>query len=297
MKIISPGKSHYSHVMWEPIGSCNGICKGCYQAFSPSRNYNGIVQTDVLENIFINRSVCADQLTISLNSTEVTGNCLAILMWVWQKYGGRRDRLLPELCLTVRSYQEIKNLQSQLKFSDDSFFRALSVISISDLEGTSWELWKELGYRGIDLNYNFLVRSDAVPPYDMFGKCKQPFGEVHSVYLLLEKKPLGDEQNIESLRNWCAYYYYKNSMVAKIIPDSCVVEAFRYLKSGYVCSAGIDKVCCWADGVDTACPYDTKRVRKIGYPAIGYCTIPQTILQLQREDPSLVENTMQRLGI
>jgi hypothetical protein len=302
MKVMTPGKLHFDHIMWEPDGRCEGKCAGCYQAQSPSRSYNGPLNSQILKYIFEDKSVFCDQLTISLNRVEPSEKLVNTLANLWiDIYRGKENPLLPRLCLTIRNSQEFLQWRERLGLNLYQLANPLSIISFS--EGCSPE--------GIhtNLNRNFLVE-------DNFSWKECSISATETTYLMLKKPVLGKKVNLEDLENWFQTYLSFMPFSETIIPDTCIVESIRCLKTGYICSAGLEKAHVWADGVVTACPYDSLRQTSNNgrslfaqldtmnagnfvynqYP-IEYCGIPVAIRELQKKNPGLVNSVIRKLGL
>ena len=306
MKVMTPGKIHFDHIMWEPDGRCEGKCAGCYQAQSPSRSYQGPLQDQILKYIFEERTLTCDQLTISLNRVEPSEKLVDVLRDLWtEKYRCTRDSLLPELCVTVRNVDEFFKWKDRLDVGVYAFSDAISLVSLSEMD-------KNYVSTFTLQNRNFLVdRKDII--FEELNSLRY----ANSIYFILKKPVLGKKQNLDDLENWfLAFDQYHDVRGDIKVPDTCIVESIRYLKTGYVCSAGLEKTHVWADGVATACPYDSLRqssnngrslfaqldqMNRGDFPynqyPIEYCGIPVAIRELSQKNPALVNSVVRKLGL
>ncbi len=130
-------------------------------------------------------------------------------------------------------------------------------------------------------------------------------------YIILKKPVLGggistDNAHISKVLYAAELQKKLNSAYSwkkKVYMDRCLVSAYRYLKKGITCNAGINSVHLWPSGKITACPYDAngltvvagntlaeqvKNIRQ-SKPAIKYCDIPRLLDFYLRNNPNAEE--------
>lgn len=317
MKIITEGKINISHVMWQPINACTKNCKGCYANQSPQdKGYGG---SELLYLVYSDQpKIIANQFTISLDTIKtIPSELYNSLNKLWSEVyllrkGDPEKNFLPELCLTTRDFSTLDFWCKNLEMTAEDFLNPVSVISFSD------DLEKGMeSLNGCDVHYNrnLLVKDQLSKPYD--------FNRIFdSVYVTLFKYPLGTtstkEEGVNHLRNWSEVILRADESRCKVIPDACVVDAFKWKFEQKACTAGIDKVHVWAKGACTGCPYDAKRIihwmdsRKVDpdlytefekacYPKlhlpIKQCPIVDSLDRLYKQDEKLVKEVINRLGL
>lgn len=253
MLVISESTLKIEHVMWQPTANCIRGCTGCYVAASNSASYTGLVDTEILDLIYISKKLQCNQFTISVDTLKEYPENFIMSLRGAIVMAGNKDPDYPMLCFTVHDWRTWKNFMKALALSDNQIYGAMSILSVSAPDPEISILKHKCAMHNVVLNYNCLV-SYPIGKADYFIR---NVNNTHQTYLILKKAPLGEAPDFKHVEAWIDTI--KDLPEKKvIIQDACMVDTAKYINVGGSCTAGIDKLMLWPNGDVTGCPYDSK---------------------------------------
>jgi hypothetical protein len=256
MLVISDNFIHIDHVIWQPQFKCASTCSGCYLKNSSVANYNGSIRRDILDLVFESKEVTCNQFTISLDSIYHNGYELVdLLKEVWRRYENAKEEM-PDLCITVQNSNSLQRYLNYMTYTLENFLKPLSILSLSEMpvQGKQCLFLQESCKKTETLlNYNKCVKEDLTNNKAFEIGCRY----ADQVYLVLQKQPLGKEQNKEAFVWLEIAEEIARKECKEVYMDCCVSESRQFVNTHTTCSAGISRITVWPSGVVTGCPYDS----------------------------------------
>jgi hypothetical protein len=175
-----------------------------------------------------------------------------------------KTRDLPEVHMTFRNppaYREYEKCW-------DYILGMVTMITFSEIvEGDlPWIVSLKKRFPSLKVNYNHMI-----PTYLTNGSWQEHIGFLKkvlqvgdSIYLVLEKSPLGEARDLlqfglERKRMFHTLQYFKriqeDLQSDKVIVDGCITDTVESCKSGHGCSSSISRFQVWPDGGVSGCAY------------------------------------------
>lgn len=307
MLVKSDNSIHIDHIMWQPQFKCQSKCKGCYLRKSKAAQYQGPLNYDIINLVFVEEEITCNQFTISLDTIyKIDNELLEQIKWIWQYYHAATnsdiETATPQLCITVENWNTVIRWANAMDISIHNFLEPLCMLSISKLPtlGKKCEdIHNICREAGTELNFNKLVKKDMDDLAKKIFRIQCRY--VDNIYLVFKKSPLGIKQDPDMVDHWLQALSIAadEAGLSKLCTDICIRESHRKIKNNLTCSACIGKISVWPDGSVTGCPYDTnylgspqtrstreeiKQVitSKDNHP-MKFCTIPEMLEEIEKD--------------
>jgi hypothetical protein len=271
----------------QPTYWCARNCNNCYvkQHIKAGPQVPVHEMVELFWGFYLGTLGECNQITISMDDMPFGGKeghqwMRNFLEELWEHFNrvtvafGQR----PEVHMTfrsVQSYQEHGKIWPELP-------AILSMITFSDIieHDLPWIASLKNRYPRLNVNYNHMSPAYLTNgSWDTHVKSiKQILQVVDSVYLVMEKRPLGEERDliqvgIDRKRMWHNLNYFKRLQRdlndRRVSVDGCIQDVVEFERSGNGCSSSISRFQVWPDGSVSGCAYAKQGDTSSAATAVG----------------------------
>lgn len=306
MLVKSDNSIHIDHIMWQPTFKCQSKCQGCYLRYSRAAQYEGPLNHDIINLVFVEEKIACNQFTISLDTVyKIDEELLEQIKWLWKYYhaavNSDIETATPQLCITVENWNTIIRWAGAMNMNIINFLSPLHMLSISKLPtlGKKCEdIHNICRDAGTELNFNKLAKKHMNDLEEKIFRTQCRYTD--NIYIIFKKNPLGSEQDPDMVDVWLHTIAIAADEVglSKLCTDICIRESHRKNQEGLLCSACIEKISVWPNGSVTGCLYNTNLLglpqTRNTWEAIKYitsdrdshpmelCTIPGMLEEIEK---------------